>query len=519
MGKEFLSCRNVLWILVFCGFAINYMLRINMNLAIVAMIIPRAKAAAVAQCSAVYIVSPDHSKNKSTDLSLFSTSSIVPNSSLEQLFDWDEYDQGLALGAYYWLHWLSQLPGGLLARRYGTKTVFGLGNFVVAILGLSIPFVTHYHLYALVTVRVLQGLISGVMWPAMHDMTAKWIPQNERSKFVSAYMGSSIGAAITYPLCALIINLFNWEAAFYITSLLAIIWYCFWYFLVFDSPNIHPRISQAEQKYILEHTAGTVQTSSREKVPWKEILLSGPLWITAIGHWGGAWGFLTFMTQAPSYFNFVHGWNLKATGLFSGLPHILRMIVSYTYSIFSDWLLRTNRMSLKNVRKLANLVTSGGGAILTLGLAFSGCQPTLAILFMMTGTAVNGAVSAGTLANLVDLSPNFASVLLGLSGLLTGISGFISPLVVGILTNHKQTVEQWRLVFIIATANLAISAIVYTIWGTSDVQPWNESKKPDAAEEELSKLKVKINDDSRDTDNLKINNFNCKAKEEKKSMA
>lgn len=30
----------------------------------------------------------------------------------------------------------------------------------------------------------------GVMWPAMHDMTAKWIPQNERSKFVSAYMGS-----------------------------------------------------------------------------------------------------------------------------------------------------------------------------------------------------------------------------------------------------------------------------------------------------------------------------------------
>lgn len=83
------------------------------------------------------------------------------------------------------------------------------------------------------------------------------------------------------------------------------------------------------------------------------------------------------------------------------------------------------------------MVTTGGGAILTLGLAFSGCQPTLAIFFMMTGTAVNGAVSAGTLANLVDLSPNFASVLLGFCGLITGISGFVSPLVVGILTNHK----------------------------------------------------------------------------------
>lgn len=80
------------------------------------------------------------------------------------MFDWDEYEQGLALGGYYWLHWLSQLPGGLLARRYGTKMVFGLGNLISAILGLSIPFVTHYHLYALVTVRVFQGLVSVIIF-------------------------------------------------------------------------------------------------------------------------------------------------------------------------------------------------------------------------------------------------------------------------------------------------------------------------------------------------------------------
>ena len=29
------------------------------------------------------------------------------------------------------------------------------------------------------------------MWPSMHDMTAKWIPKNERSKFVSAYLGEN----------------------------------------------------------------------------------------------------------------------------------------------------------------------------------------------------------------------------------------------------------------------------------------------------------------------------------------
>lgn len=76
--------------------------------------------------------------------------------------------------------------------------------------------------------------------------------------------------------------------------------------------------------------------------------------------------------------------------MLSGIPHVLRMIFSYFYSSFSDWLLRTERMSLNNVRKLANFVMAGGGALLTLGLSFSGCEPILAIFFMMTGTAING---------------------------------------------------------------------------------------------------------------------------------
>jgi len=56
---------------------------------------------------------------------------------------------------------------------------------------------------------------------------------------------------------------------------------------------------------------------------------------------------------------------------------------------------------------------------------------------MMTGTAVNGAVSASTLPNLVDLSPNYASVLLGFSGMIIIWAGFISPAIVGALTNNN----------------------------------------------------------------------------------
>lgn len=83
---------------------------------------------------------------------------------------------------------------------------------------------------------------------------------------------------------------------------------------MFDTPQQHPRISETERNYIEENTAEIVSSNHDVKVPWSQLLLSGPLWVTIIGHWGGAWGFLTFMTQAPSYFNFVHGWNINAVG-------------------------------------------------------------------------------------------------------------------------------------------------------------------------------------------------------------
>jgi len=49
--------------------------------------------------------------------------------------------------------------------------------------------------------------------------------------------------------------------------------------------------------------------------------------------------------------------------------------------------------------------------VFILGLAFSGCNSTAAIVFLTAATATSGAVSTGPLASYTDLSPNFASEL------------------------------------------------------------------------------------------------------------
>lgn len=487
-SKELFTCRDVLWFLVFYGFAINYMLRLNLNLTIVAMVLPHSKPTAVVQCNvenSTLLWTNETSQNNNVSSSFSITKPSSKNVTYEDRFAWNEYEQELILGAYYWLHWLLQLPGGLLARRYGTKLVFGLGNLLTALLGFLIPYATH--LYALIILRMLQGLIAGVIWPSMHDMTAKWIPPNERSRFVTAYLGSSVGAAIIYPLCAAVTSFFGWSASFHVTSLLSIMWYCLWKFLVYDSPQQHPRISDDEKNYIMDNIAKSVNEEETQ-IPWKSIILSGPVWLTIAAHWSSAWGFLTLMTQAPTYFNFVHGWNINTTGILAGTPHILRTIFSYFFSIMSDWLLRTKRLSLTNVRKLATFVCTVVQGIFIIALGFSGCHPLSAIVFMMAGTAVNGAMSSATFTNLIDLSPNYASILLGFANMIGTWTGFISPAVVGILTNNNQNVGQWRLVFLIAAANSIVGGIIYIIFGTSKEQPWNQYVKLNSKEREMQEL-------------------------------
>ena len=129
---------------------------------------------------------------------------------------------------------------------------------------------------------------------------------------------------------------------------------------VYDSPELHPRIHSNEKNYILKTLGSSVlRNTGKEQqrvVPWKAILTSRPVWINALAQTGGIWGLSTVITQAPTYFRFIHGRGIEMTGILSGLPHFLRVGFSIIFSNFGDYLLSTNKMSRNNVRRLATFV-------------------------------------------------------------------------------------------------------------------------------------------------------------------
>lgn len=116
------------------------------------------------------------------------------------MFEWDEHQQNTVMGAFFWLHMILQIPGGLIAQKYGAKFVFGFSNGFVALLTCVIPLSAKFHYKALVVVRVAQGLIAGASWPPMQTMAGKWIPPHERSRFVSAYLGRLIFSSYCFKI-------------------------------------------------------------------------------------------------------------------------------------------------------------------------------------------------------------------------------------------------------------------------------------------------------------------------------
>ncbi|XP_068081578.1 sialin isoform X5 [Anabrus simplex] len=497
--KHCISCRSVLWCLVFTGAGVNYMIRTNINIAIVAMVWNQDRngdnTAAVTEC-----YQPEFSQTHSMKFNFSNVSSIQERSEEETRFNWDEKQQAYVLGAFYWFYWSTQIPGGILSQRYGFKVVFGCSNLFICVTTFLIPLFATVDPWALVALRMIQGLVGGTAWPSLHVAAGHWIPPKERSKFMSAIMGSSLGAALTYPVCGLIIYYLGWEAVFYITGAIGIIWFIAWWLLVFDTPNDHPRISEKELKYI-QSSCGRAVQKRKPPIPWKSILTSVPMWMNIFAQWGGIWGLFTLLTQAPTFFRYIHGMNVRMTGILSGIPHLCRVIVAIIVSFFGDYALKKEILSRTAVRKVATTICTLFNGLFVLGLAYSGCNSVAAIICLTLSVSCSGAVSTGPLASLVDIGPNFAGVVLGITNMITVAPGFISPIIVGKLTYQNQTSGQWQVVFLISAIMLFIAGILYLLFSSSDVQPWNSSGIP---EKEMKVLNSK--EPAEEEEKLKLNN-------------
>ncbi|KAI4901633.1 hypothetical protein NFI96_012811 [Prochilodus magdalenae] len=389
-------------------------------------------------------------------------------------FNWDPETVGLIHGSFFWGYIVTQIPGGFISNKLAANRVFGAAIFLTSVLNMFIPSAARVHYGCVMFVRILQGLVEGVTYPACHGMWSKWAPPLERSRLATtSFCGSYAGAVIAMPLAGVLVQYVGWPSVFYIYGCFGIIWYSFWLLLAYESPAVHPTISEEEQTYIettIGEGANLMSATEKFKTPWRQFFTSMPVYAIIVANFCRSWTFYLLLISQPAYFEEVFGFPISKVGILSAVPHMVMTIVVPIGGQLADFLRSRKILSTTTVRKIMNCGGFGMEATLLLVVGFSHTRG-VAISFLVLAVGFSGFAISGFNVNHLDIAPRYASILMGISNGVGTLSGMVCPLIVGALTKHKTRLE-WQNVFVIASMVHYCGVIFYAIFASGEKQDW-----------------------------------------------
>ncbi|XP_046969746.1 sialin-like [Vanessa cardui] len=490
---DIVPVRVNLWIMIFTSCWVVYMLRVNMSLNLIAMVPQPAKNISLRnQCSA----DPKGVLNNSLRHVDIAEIKEAPRQIQGGSFNWSKDQQAMILGSYFWCYPITSLVGGMAAERWGPRYVILATSIMSALLTVISPAAARLHYIALVIVRFFLGFAGGFMYPALHVLVARWAPPEEKGKFISALMGGTLGTVVTWSLTGPLLERYGWPSAFYVPAGLTFIWCGFWWYLVADTPNDHPRISISERKYILDALGDKIK-KSKGLPPFKSICTSFPFLAMIILHFGNLWGLYFIMTVGPKFVSSVLGFELTAAGVISALPYLARLFMATIFGAVGDCILAKKLMTTTVIRKFFCLFSHVLPGVLLVLLMYTGCSTALSVAMITMSMGFNGAATLTNLQNHQDLAPNFAGTLYGIANFIGSTSGFFTPMITAYFTRTGDSFDQWRPVFFVGASVYVVSAIFFILFGTGNIQDWNFSES--GKNESKAKTKTDDANDMNDT--------------------
>uniref|UniRef100_A0A1B6F2P7 Putative inorganic phosphate cotransporter n=1 Tax=Cuerna arida TaxID=1464854 RepID=A0A1B6F2P7_9HEMI len=391
-------------------------------------------------------------------------------------YTWDTPTKSLILSAFFWGYLVMNVPAAVIGHSVNNKMLLG-GSFACAsILSLLTPLLARWGGATMVIIiRVCQGLTQGFMMPMIHGLLSKWAPPHERARFSTYILGGlNFGTMLVLSFSGLLASSpWGWPSIFYFSGGLGLLWVVLWMLLGANSPEAHPFISAAERQFIQRSLPSTARDDVKMAIPWRDILTSGPVWAATLAHIGQNWAMWTILTEIPTYFNKALNYNLSNGGFLTAMPFLLMWLVSFPLSYIADKLIIKGITSVTASRKIWNTVAHWGGAIALIGLAFA-TDSNMAVVLYTIAVTINCCIYMGFNVNHLDLSPNFARILMGITNGLANVTSIIAPLFVGLVINDETDIGEWRIVFLFSALAYFLGNLAFIILGSGQLQDWNE---------------------------------------------
>ena len=173
---------------------------------------------------------------------------------LKKHYDWDQNDQGVVLGAYYYTYAAIQIFAGLLTDKFNVVHLMAGSQVVAIICTLLTPIAASISMSYLVIVRMILGLAHGVTFPSMYNLIENWFTPAETGLAQGLMAGGcDFGTALNSLFTAWISQqdfAGGWPAAFYIIAIINIIFAIIWVTTVTRDPFSNRFVSDYEKRYL-----------------------------------------------------------------------------------------------------------------------------------------------------------------------------------------------------------------------------------------------------------------------------
>lgn len=128
---------------------------------------------------------------------------------------------GSFMSAFFIGYVITQIPGGVLADRFGVKIVLSAGVLLTGLASIGMSFITTYSQGF--TVRVITGLGAGVVMSCCSKVISEYFEQKDRGiAFGILLVGPTLGLNIANKLGAYLLQNYSWHTAFQVVGYIAV---------------------------------------------------------------------------------------------------------------------------------------------------------------------------------------------------------------------------------------------------------------------------------------------------------
>ncbi|KAK4853080.1 hypothetical protein QYF36_003454 [Acer negundo] len=364
---------------------------------------------------------------------------IIP---MSHQFGWSSSVAGLVQSSFFWGYALSQLPGGWLAKVFGGRRVLQIGVLTWSLATALVPLVAGF-MPGLVFSRILVGIGEGVSPSAATDLIARLIPLEERSRAVSfVFSGLSVGSVAGLLLAPPLIQNLGWESVFYIFSFLGVAWYSGFQFLKEGNASYGNEPIAGSHSTSMEKSLNTSLEElggSLKDVPWRAFFKSQAVWAMIYTHFCGSWGHYTCLSWLPTYFSEELNLNLTEAAWVSLLPPLASVFVTSIAAQIADNLI-ANGVETTTVRKICQTIGFLSPALcMTLSSVDLGLPPWEIVGILTGGLALSSFALSGLYCTHQDISPEYASILLGITNTVGAVPGIVGVALTGYLLDSTHS--------------------------------------------------------------------------------